>query len=169
MANTFIVALNADGKTRKGEATRWLDEIAIPFTEDECLQFPFFRMPSGHGRLNGGLAHVYVLEKTVGPKPSPRHEGCHSCGCGYDGCVNPKHLYWGTRAENMADRKTHGVLTPPPVMRGTDNVNCKLTEELVRYMRRSKASGAALSRELGISQPSVSAARLGRTWAWVKD
>lgn len=173
MATDFIVALNKDGKTKRGEATRWLDEVALTYKGDECLRFPFYCSVSGHGRLSGrngpALAHGYILEKTVGPRPSPAHEGCHSCGHGDIGCVNPKHLYWGTRADNMADRKKHGVLIPPPVMRGTDNVNCKLTEELVRYIRRSSATGISLAAELSVSPASVSAARVRRTWAWVKD
>ena len=171
MAETFIVATNRDGKTKRGEATRWLDEIAIPFTGDECLCFPFYRGASGHGRLSGrngpALAHAYVLHRTVGEKPSPDHEGCHNCGNGNLGCVNPKHLYWGTRAENMADRKTHGVLVPPPVQRGTSNVNCKLDESAVRFIRASAHRGVDLAKHFGVSTSVISAVRHRRTWRWL--
>ena len=32
---------------------------------------------------------------------------CHACGNA--NCSNPKHLYWGTRKENMEDSKVHGT------------------------------------------------------------
>lgn len=36
---------------------------------------------------------------------------CHYCG--NDKCSNPKHLYWGTRKENLDDAKRHGTWKSP--------------------------------------------------------
>lgn len=174
MANTFIVALNRDGKAKRGEALRWLDEVAIPFTGDECLCFPFHRAVSGHGRLSGrngpALAHQYVLEATKGPRPSPAHEGCHECGKGWDGCVNPRHLYWGTRSDNMQDRKRHGVLVAPPILRGASNYRTVLTEEDVRKIRALIADGVrvkSIADEYGVTVNGIYSIKYRNSWAWL--
>lgn len=107
------------GGTKWGEVRRWLHGVAIPYTGDDCLAFPYARNPQGYGHINVSRrymgAHVYVLEKTVGVKPSPEYECCHKCGNGHEGCVNPRHLYWGTRSDNMQDAIRHGT-----------HVNCRL-------------------------------------------
>lgn len=169
-------ATSRDGRkyTKKGAALRWLDEVALRHVGDECLTFPFYRAKSGHGRLSGRngpcLAHVYVAEKTLGPKPSPDHECCHSCGRGCDGCVSPHHLYWGTRAQNMADRKTHGVAVDPPRMQGTDNFRATLTPDLVRSIRQLRHDGMPsqdIARSLSVGKGAVDGVIYGHTWKWL--
>lgn len=170
----FVVATNKDGKPKRGEVTRWLDEIAVPHNGDDCLLFPFYCAPSGHGRLCGrngpAMAHVYVIEKVTGEKPSPQHECCHSCGNGHLGCVNPRHLRWGTRAENVADRKVHGVFVPPPVRRGTKNNKARFTEKSVREVRRRLAVGesfGSIARDYGVTPSSVMNIKYRKTWGWL--
>lgn len=101
------------GSTGRGEVRRWLDEVAIPYHGDDCLTFPYTRNHHGYGqvRVNHRAigAHVYVLRATQGRKPTSKHECCHDCGMGHIGCVNPRHLYWGTRAQNIEDQFRHGV------------------------------------------------------------
>lgn len=170
----FTVALNKDGKPRRGEALRWLDEVALKWEGDECLPFPFYRAASGHGRLSGrsgpALAHVYVLNNTQGAKPSPKHEGCHRCGNGNLGCVNPRHLYWGTRSENMRDRKLHGVAVNPPRMIGSQNPITKLSEDEVRQIKAALSAGVTglqLAKKYNVSSSAVHNIKLGKAWAWL--
>jgi hypothetical protein len=111
------------GGTPHGAVRRWLDSVAIAYTGDDCLPFPFSTDGSGYGRINlGGQyvgAHVYVAERCLGPRPTPKHEVCHSCGNGDEACVTKAHLYWGTRKENVQDAIAHGTFSKPPVgMRG---------------------------------------------------
>lgn len=98
------------GGLAKGEARRWVEEVAIPYQGDDCLTFPY-GTAHGYGRINIDDCpmdvHVFVLQRVKGPKPTPQHESCHTCGMGADACVNPNHLYWGTRKENVADMMRH--------------------------------------------------------------
>lgn len=101
------------GGTGKGEVQEFMRWIVTQDT-DECIQFPFYRSAHGYGRYNppGGEAmgaHVYIATAVHGEKPSPDHEACHVCGNGHNGCVTPRHLYWGTRKDNVADAIAHGT------------------------------------------------------------
>lgn len=40
------------------------------------------------------------------PRPDKDHQALHSCD--NPPCVNPNHLRWGTREENIEDRRTRG-------------------------------------------------------------
>lgn len=100
------------GATYKGDVVAFLRAVANSDT-DKCVPFPFFRNSSGYGHINfrGRYmgAHVFVAEEVLGEKPSAKHEVCHTCGNGADGCVNGRHLYWGTRKQNVADTIAHGT------------------------------------------------------------
>lgn len=52
------------------------------------------------------LVHKLIARTFLEPKPSPKHEICHSDG----NCLNNKvtNLRWGTRSDNMQDRVLHG-------------------------------------------------------------
>ena len=46
-----------------------------------------------------------VCEEAYGPPPTPKHDTAHNTpnGCVGGSCVNPDHLRWATRSENMLD------------------------------------------------------------------
>lgn len=104
------------GSTDWGAARAFLDAAATADTS-ECISFPYSTGKHGYGRVRVGPetvgAHVYVLTKVAGEKPTPKHECCHKCGNGHLGCVNPRHLYWGTRSDNVRDSIAHGTAYPP--------------------------------------------------------
>ena len=64
------------------------------------------RMHSGYGSHKDGFAHRLVLAVVAGPQPTAAHETCHTCDV--RACVNPAHLYWGTRSDNMRDMVSRG-------------------------------------------------------------
>lgn len=160
------------GGTGRGVVMDWLHKVAIPHNSDECLIFPFSRAGSGHARINSrkrsSMAHRYVLECVSGPPPSKDHEGCHSCGNGHLGCVNPRHLYWGTRQENVLDRKKHGGFTAPPILSGENNPRAKLCRSDVDEIRDKLSTGqtmASIAEEYSVSTSLIFNIKSGKAWA----
>lgn len=103
----------AESRISPGVAMSFIDDIAIPYTGDECLLWPFSKTPNGQGQINvngkrRNPARI-VCETAHGPAPSPKHEAAHTCGKGHLACIAKKHLYWATRKENEADKILHGT------------------------------------------------------------
>lgn len=83
---------------------------------NECVIWPFsVRKSSGYGafddivdgkRVNKDV-HRYVCERANGT-PEKGMQASHKCGQKL--CVNPRHLYWATPKQNMADAISHGTL-----------------------------------------------------------
>ena len=57
-------------------------------------------------RGGNSTVHRGVLAQYLGTNIPNKIDLCHNCGNGK--CSNPKHLYWGTRKENVEDAKRHG-------------------------------------------------------------
>lgn len=103
----------------------------LEYPHDYCLIWPFARGDNGYGSFGRQgkfiYTHRYICELVKGPPPTPEHQAAHSCGRGHEGCVNPKHLSWKTRAENQLDRREHGT---------ENRVWNKLTPDDVAEIRR---------------------------------
>ncbi len=93
-------------------------------------------------------------------------EVCHSCDV--RPCVNPSHMFRGTRSDNMRDAfakgRTRGTFVSMP---GESNKNAKLTDELVLEIRQSKCTQRALAARFGVSKTTIAYARNGKSWGHV--
>lgn len=96
----------------RGETESFL-QSALTYASDECLLWPFSRDDFGYAKMSRDHktigVHRYITEKEYGPKPTEDHIACHSCGNGHLGCINRKHLRWGTRVDNINDSIDHGT------------------------------------------------------------
>ena len=62
-------------------------------------------------RGGNSTVHRGVLAEYLGTNLPSKVDLCHYCGNGK--CSNPKHLYWGTRKENILDAQRHGTWKNP--------------------------------------------------------
>lgn len=100
--------------------------------------------------------HRLVCEAFYGPSPTSKAQVRHLDG---DRANNaPANLDWGTHADNWQDRKGHGGGM------GETHHAAKLDDAAVAEIRSSALSQRALARKFGVSQATVSDARLGKTW-----
>lgn len=158
------------GISDKGAGLAFIESVLSRAPTDECILWhaPFLGKSSRstYARVQvdgrGWPAHRYVCHRAHGPEPSPGMEVCHSCA--NKRCVNPKHLRWGTEADNGADRSEHGT-----VSRGEAHWGCKLTEANVRAIRAASAatSDRSLAERFGVTKENIHFVRLGKTWRHV--
>lgn len=94
---------------RKLKPFNWMIDHS-DYSKDDCLIWPFVTS-NGYAILSVGdsakLVHRFMCQFQNGKAPEDKPLALHSCGNGKEGCVNPKHLYWGDYQDNTNDRKKH--------------------------------------------------------------
>lgn len=108
------------------------------------------------------LVHRLVLEAFTGPAPEG-YEGAHDNGSASDNSLS--NLVWKLPKDNADDRRRHGTSGA-----GEANAGAKLTESLVKEIRRRVALGesqTSVARAAGITQQTVSKIGLRLRWAHV--
>lgn len=125
--------------------------------------------PSGYGHfyLQGVVmrAHRVALLWAQGLPGGPL-DACHRCN--NKRCVNPGHLYWGTRRENLLD--DHRV-NPARAehWRGERHWKAQLNEERVLAIWHAyhvlHAKQADIAAEYGVTESAVCHLCAGRSWA----
>jgi hypothetical protein len=103
-------------------------------------------------------ASRFAFELTYGPVPDGLQVLHH---CDVPCCVNPEHLYAGTRSQNMQDAYDRGRQPP---RHGSHSPFAKLTDEIVREIRKSNKFGTEWARELGCTHSAIYSARNGKSW-----
>lgn len=156
------------GRTGHGEPMRWL-VAHRDYQSDECLLWPFRKRWNGYGDLRIGSRSIAASRKMCelahGLPRTPGNAAAHSCGNGFGGCVNPRHLRWATKSENEQEKLWHGTSN-----RGERHGMAKLTAADVVSMRsmqgtRTQKDVAAL---FGVGRAAVYSIWSRKNWAWLK-
>ena len=89
---------------------------------------------------------------------------CHTCDNRI--CINPEHLFLGTRAENCVDRDKKGRTSKIPRTNGSVNGMSKLKDKDIIKIRflRGKKTQSEIAKQFNISQSHVAGIQLKRFW-----
>lgn len=100
-------------RTPKGELLSWIFANK-DHDGDECLKWPFYTKADGYGLVQLGGKKINASRAMCiyanGEPENESMEAAHNCGKGHEGCVNPRHIEWKTKAENQADKIIHGTV-----------------------------------------------------------
>ena len=136
---------------------------------DDCWEWTGTALVRGYGVLRWGGQTDRPNPKTLAHRisyafahPDWSGEGCVLHRCDNRVCVNPDHLFVGTRADNIADMLAKG--RGPTNQVGEDNPRAKLTAELVREIYVDPLGEKAASRKYGIAASVVGGIRRHEIW-----
>lgn len=104
------------------------------------------------------LAHRVAYRLYLGDFPP---DICVLHKCDNPLCVNPEHLFLGTRADNTADMMQKGRNAK---VAGELNPNRKLTEELAAQIRLAPGKHRDIAKEYGVTHTTIGDIKRGKIW-----
>ena len=141
---------------------------------DECWAWTGAKSRPGYGVLTmmdpkpvNRLAHRLSWAIAHGDPP-PDMAVCHTCD--NPPCVNPAHLFLGTRGDNLADMRRKGRGSPPPHYTGSKHHSTPFTEADVLEIRAACAAGAnqsAIARKWGVSSNAINRIVHRKSWTHI--
>ena len=144
-------------KIKEKDIERFWPKVDIPVIGYGCWEWLRYKNPAGYGNFGVGekvkLSHRVSWVINNGQIPDGL---CVLHKCDNPGCVNPAHLFLGTRADNTRDAIKKGRLD---TFRGELNHMAKLTKEEVLEIReeykRGNISQSRLAKKYNIGQQNV--------------
>ncbi|MFM0638044.1 HNH endonuclease signature motif containing protein [Paraburkholderia metrosideri] len=142
------------------------DSIAIPFSG--CWIWMGAIRANGYGKVQHKgretRAHRASYEVFNGHVPDGLCV-CHRCDV--RACVNPHHLFLGTKKENTEDMMRKGRKAPAITKHGESSHLAKLAASDVLEIRSSASSALELSMKFGVTRTQIYAIRSRKAWAHI--
>ena len=148
-------------------------------SEDECWNWKGYKNNEGYGRTwindKGYYAHrviyslAYPNSINLNAPLSTDETGFLLHTCDNPSCCNPKHLWVGTHADNMADKVKKGRNAD---FSGGKGPRCKLTMEQamqIRKLRKDGISAKELAKQFNISLSSIKSLLANKSYIEVKN
>lgn len=108
-------------------------------------------------------AHRFAYRHYFGEIPSGM-EICHKCDIGF--CINPRHLFLGTHADNMRDMAEKGRSNK---QRGESASSSKLKDEQVRAIINDGNTYRDIAKRYGVSSSVISNIKNKKTWVHISS
>jgi hypothetical protein len=157
----------ANGRIRGTVAERLAYCIGEPTTSG-CREWRRHRTYQGYGRIQTStgprFAHREMWIVHNGPIPKGL---CVLHSCDNPPCCEITHLRLGTRKDNSDDKIKRRRYLISDHIRGVNNPNAKLTDDLVLQIISDPRSGNSLAPILGIDRSTITKIRSGDIWAHV--
>lgn len=129
-----------------------------------CWLWTGAKSKAGYGQIRATrkrltlYAHRVAVERWKGQVPDGM-EVCHSCDV--RNCVNPDHMFFGTRADNLRDMRKKDRH-----IRGERTCNAVLRDAAVREIRRKagRVSNRSIAVSLGVCHTTIDRVVNRETW-----
>lgn len=128
--------------------------------EKDCWEWRGGLNQHGYGSFwfNGGSIMAHRFSYLLAHNELPVGKSvCHSCD--NPPCVNPAHLWVGTRADNKNDSVRKGRHA-----RGASCGRSRLTSEQVTIIRHTSRKTTELAKSFGVARSTIRRVRAGLTW-----
>lgn len=132
---------------------------------DQCWEWTASCNAQGYGKYFSENAHRQAWRLAYGQEIPDGLFVLHHCD--NPPCCNPRHLYAGTRQQNMDDAVQRGRLRP---QKGEAHGGAKLTDDAVRDIRQRVAAGEVrrrLSEEYGVTPGTITMVVQRKHWSHI--
>lgn len=146
----------------------FFNEKFIRLSSEECWLWTGYKMKTGHGQFRYRGKTLYAYRFAYMLKHGELDDNIcilHKCDKGE--CVNPDHLFTGTRTDNANDKVIKGRVPNGTLIGGV------LTEKDVLEIRKLCAEGRFtqkyIGKQFGVSPSQVGRIASGRRWGHLRE
>jgi hypothetical protein len=144
------------------EKTRFWEKVEVK-SPTECWEWKACCVHNGYGQFRVAGKGVYAHRYSFLQSHELPEEKFVLHKCNNRKCVNPNHLYAGTRKDNAQDSIRAGTRFQPD-NKGERSGLSKLREKDVFEIKASPLSSRKIAPRYGVSKSTISSIRAGTRW-----